>query len=60
MNKYSITIIESLSKCIIVEAENEEQAYKKAKALYESEQIILYPEECDIDVKYEINLKNIF
>lgn len=60
MNKYLITISELLSKDVYIEAETDTLAIQKVKNLYDNGKIILYPEECDIDVKYEINAKNIF
>ena len=58
MKEYTITITESLSKNIIVEACNEEQAKQIAQSFYEKGKVILYPEECDIKVDFEVR-KNI-
>ena len=60
MNRYIITISELLSKDIIIEAESKIQAIQKVKVFYNNGQIVLYPEECDINVKYEISEENIF
>lgn len=54
MKKYIVTITEMLSKDIIVEADSEEHAYQIIKSLYNNEKVILYPEECDHDVTFEV------
>lgn len=58
MKEYTITITESLSKNIIVEACNEEQAKQIVQSIYEKGEVVLYPEECDIEVDFEVR-KNI-
>ena len=52
MKEYTITITESLSKNIIVEACNEEQAKQIVQSIYEKGEVVLYPEECDIEVDF--------
>ena len=57
MKKYTITIHETLSKSISVEAENEEQARQLIQSKYDSGEFMLYPEECDIETNIEVNEK---
>ena len=57
MKKYTVTIHETLSKSINVEAENEEQAKQLIQSKYDSGEFMLYPEECDIETSIEVNEK---
>lgn len=54
MKKYIIRISETLSKEFIIEAENKEDALDRIKYLYKNEDIILYPEQCDIEISFDI------
>lgn len=54
MKEYIITITENLSKDIIIKACNDKQAQQIAQSIYEKGEIILYPEECDVDVKFDV------
>lgn len=57
MKKYTITIQEVLRKSFDVNAENEEQAKQIIQSQYDSGEVVLYPEECDIETSFEINEK---
>lgn len=57
MKKYTITIQEIMSKSIDIEAENEEQARLLIQSKYDSGEIVLYPEECDIETRLEVDEK---
>lgn len=61
MKEFEIEIIEQLSKTIIIKAYNKEEALTVIKKLYNKECIVLYPEECDIEIQYiikEISFSN--
>lgn len=51
--KYTVEIIETLTKTIEIEASNKNEAIKKAKDDYYKEIIILTPEECDVNVEFK-------
>lgn len=59
MKAYNVNIIETLTRSISVEANNESEAIQKIKELYEKGSVVLYPEECDIEVQYEVTEKDI-
>lgn len=54
MKEYIVTINENLTKSIIVEAHNEDDAKQIAQSIYDRGEIILYPEECDVKVDFEV------
>ena len=53
MQKYKVEIIETLSRIIEVEAENEDSALNKIKGLYKQEKIVLDSNDY-LDTKIEI------
>lgn len=57
MKEYTITIQEIMRKSINIEAENEEQAKQLIQSKYSSGELVLYPEECDIETNIEVNKK---
>ena len=57
MKEYTITIQETMRKSINIEAENEEQAKQLIQSKYSSGELVLYPEECDIETNIEVNEK---
>ncbi|OUN37843.1 hypothetical protein B5G32_02485 [Massilimicrobiota sp. An80] len=57
MKEYTITIQEIMRKSINIEAENEEQAKQLIQSKYSSGELVLYPEECDIETNIEVNEK---
>lgn len=54
MTKYIIKIQETLSKEYTIHSENEKDALNKIKQLYESENIVLYSEECDVETTFQV------
>lgn len=54
MKKYIIKIQETLYKEVTIEGENKKEALNKIKQLYKNENIVLYPEQCDIETSFEI------
>lgn len=51
--KYTVEIIETLTKTIEVEASNKNEAIEKVKDDYFHGIIVLYPEDCDIEVEFK-------
>lgn len=53
MSKYTFSITEILERIITIEAENENDAYKKLKDLYYNEEIVLTADDF-VDYKFEL------
>ena len=60
MKKYIIKIRETLSKEFVIEAKNKEDALDEIKYLYKNEDIVLYPEQCDIETSFGIEKEGSF
>lgn len=50
---FQIEIVETLSNIVEVSAENEQDALLKAQAMYQNEEVVLYPDDF-IDTKFNI------
>lgn len=50
---FHVEIVETLSNIVEVVAEDEQDAFMKAQAIYRNEEIILYPDDF-IDTKFNI------
>ncbi len=51
--KYTVEIKETLIKTIEVDASNKKEAIEKVKDDYLNEIIVLYPDDCDIEVEFK-------
>ena len=50
MTTYCVTITETLSRDIFIEAENEDEAYEKADTMYSEGEVVLDSDDfCDVD-----------
>lgn len=55
MKNYKITILEHLSKDIMITADSKKEALAKVKEMYDNCELILYPEDCDVITEYVLN-----
>lgn len=55
MPKFEVLITETLAKSVIVEAENEDAAFRQVRRGWENENYVLYPEDF-VDVEFETRL----